>query len=77
MDESSRFELPDATEHQEIVAAARTGLGDQLRSVIGFTPGSSSVTAAAVDSGSPTADRSTDHPGCDYPVAISPDLSTH
>lgn len=43
MDESSRFELPGATDHQEIVAAARTGLGDQLRSVIGFSPGSFAV----------------------------------
>jgi len=43
MDESSQFELPVSTDHQEVVAAARTGLGDQLRSVIGFTPGSFAV----------------------------------
>ena len=49
MDESSRFELPESTDHQEIVAAARTGLGDQLRSVIGFTPGSFAVLYTRAD----------------------------
>ena len=56
MDETSDFRSTASIDSQEIVAAARTGLGDDLRSVIAFTPGSFEVLYTRSDLYGPGAD---------------------
>ncbi|MFC7097706.1 DUF7522 family protein [Halobaculum marinum] len=49
MDEPFDIPFPESLSREEVVAAARTGLGDELRSVIVFTPGSFEVLYARSD----------------------------
>ncbi|MFC7136197.1 DUF7522 family protein [Halobaculum litoreum] len=56
MDESPEFFLPESADGERVVAAARTGLGDDLRSVVAFTPGSFEVLYTRADLYDPEVD---------------------